>query len=222
MKYCGRCHVHIENPREFCPLCQNSLTDETPEIVLSEDFPNVKSAFQKHRFLLRLLAFLSLIGVAAAIIVNLCVRQTGLWSLIVIAATLYFWITVLNLLRTRNSLGGIARSALLISALFFLIDYLYGFSRWSVNYVIPAVLLAAIISVITLSVIRGRSFADFVLYVLITSFSALLTFFFFLTGLATVIWPSTICSICGFLSLIGIFIFADRDILDEIRRRFHV
>ena len=222
MRYCENCHIHIENPRESCPLCQNQLSSAASSEKLTEAFPAMESSFIKYKLLFQFLAFFSLIAGVGSLIVNLFFRNTGWWSSIILAAIAYFWIAVVNLIRTKNSLGSIARSAIILSVLLFLLDFLYGFSRWSVNYAIPALLVSGIIAVVTISIARGQDFADFVLYVLITSVSALLCFILLLTGVSTILWPSLVCSLCGFLSLIGIFIFADRNTIDEFKRRFHL
>lgn len=221
MKYCGKCHVYIENPRSMCPLCQNQLSTQDSEAELQESFPLVKTTYQKYRFLLRLLLFISVAGSISGLAINSFFTQGGWWSLILIAAFIYFWVAVLNLIQTRNSLGGIARSTFFLSFVLILIDYLYSFMRWSINYAIPALFLASILAVIVLSVIRGKSLADFALYMLIVSAFALIPFLFILARLATVTWPSFICSFSGVLSLLGVFIIADKETLDEIKRRFH-
>ena len=222
MKHCPHCNIYIRNPREYCPLCQSRLTDGETGEILTDDFPELPSPYTKYRFLFQLLLFFSVIAAVSSLIVNYYHQESGWWSLIVTAAVGYFWIAVIYLLRTRSSLGGIARATILLSLLLLLIDCLYGFSKWSTNYAIPALFLASIVAVVVLSVIRGQGFADFALYILITGGFALLPILFLLTDLATISWPSLVCTLCGLFSLVGIFIFADKGTLDELNRRFHL
>lgn len=220
MKHCNHCHIDIENPRVYCPLCQNPLSKGDGSE--KESFPIVPVSYQKHAFLIRLLFFFSLIAIITTSLINYFHRSGGWWSVIVVASIAYFWIIVVNLLRTRNRLASISRSVVIICSLLFLIDYAYGFSRWSINYAIPATLFAAIASVVIVSIIRGLRFADFLIYLILTAIFALVPIIFLLTGLATVRWPSISCTVAGIMAFLAVAIFADQEVRSELRRRFHL
>lgn len=220
MKHCPHCHVDVKNPRATCPLCHNPL--QGGDGTESWDFPYIPLASKKYAFLIRILLFATIAGLVICFAVNYFHRSGGLWSLIVLAASAFFWVSVAGVLNSQNSLMSLSRGVLVLCLLLFVIDILYGFHRWSINYAIPAVFLSTIAAVIAIAMLRRLRFSDFVIYIVITGLLLLIPLLFLLTGLATVSWPSLVCIIAGLLSLVGIFIFADSEIRDELRRRFHL
>ena len=222
MKFCDKCRIYIENPREQCPLCQNVLITSDDTSPLIDHYPRIPLFHRDHRFLFNILLFISILSSSISLIVNFFFQKQGWWSVIVTASFLYFWIAVLNQLRTRNSLIGISNSVIILSGLAICIDFMYGFTRWSFNYVIPALFLAALSAVLIISFLRKLRFTDFIIYLVITAFLALLPVVFMLTGLSTLFLPSFICILGGIFSFIAVFIFANSDVLDELKRRFHL
>jgi len=220
MKICHNCHVNIEDPRETCPLCQNPLSGS--DAAAHWTFPFVPLNTKKHALLIRLLTFINLAGILISFVVNFFHQSGGWWSLIVLAGSAYFWVSVATILYNKNNLMNITTSVLILSLLLFIIDFSYGTRRWSTNYAIPSLMLAAIAAVVMISLIRGLRFSDFVIYIIITGLFAFIPLIFLLTGLARVAWPSISCVIAGILSLIAVFVFADQEIRDELRRRFHL
>ena len=221
MKFCEKCNLYIENPRNICPLCQNTLTI-TDDSQLIEYYPWIPPFNREHRFLFRILVLISILACSISLIINFFHHDQGWWAAIVCASFLYFWATVLNRLRTRNSLMDISTSVVVSSALLIFLDIVYNFTRWSFNYALPALFLAAIASVFITSLLRGLRFADFVIYIMITIALALLPVIFLITGITTVFLPSFICILCGIFSFITAFVFAGQDVLDELKRRFHL
>ena len=221
MNFCEKCKLYIENPRTVCPLCQNILIKEE-ETLLKEHYPWLPPFNREHRLLFRILVLFSIICCSVSLIVNFFFHEKGWWAAIVCAAVLYFWATVLNRLRTRNSLMDISNSVIVSSALLILIDFIYGFTKWSFNYALPALFLAAIASVFITSLLRGLRFSDFVIYIMITTALALLPAVFLITGITNVFLLSFICILCGVFSFVIAFVFAGQDILDELKRRFHL
>lgn len=220
MKYCKHCKANINTPDTVCPLCQAEL--ETQENNEYEIFPNIPIAYQKHKLFLRILLFISICIVSTTILINFFFQQSGWWSLIIAGSVAFAWFLIFNILTTRNSLAIIARDVLIVAALLVLIDGLYGFSRWSFNYAIPILFLTSILTIVIISIVQGLYFADFTIYFLSSAFLALLPLIFILTGLVTVLWPSIVCISVGFLSIIALFIFANRSVKDELKRRFHL
>lgn len=220
MKHCSHCHIDIQNPRDYCPLCQNLLSkgDGTEK----ETFPIIPTRLQEHVFLLRVLLFISISAILITTFINFLYHGRGWWSVIVIASVVYFWLVIFNLLRTRNRLASISKSVVIISLFLFLIDYVYDFHRWSVNYAIPALLAAAVASVFIISIIRGLRFTDFLIYLILTGVFALLPLIFLLTGLVTVKWPSMACMLFGIVAFLSVIIFADQEVRSELKRRFHL
>ena len=222
MIFCEKCNLYIENPRTICPLCQNPLNKSEASSDAQEHYPLIPPFKREHRLLFRFLVFVSILSCSVSLIVNFFFHNRGWWAAIVCASFLYFWASVINRLRTRNSLIDISHSVVVLSTLLIAIDLIYEFTRWSLNYALPALFLAAIASVFIISLLRGLRFSDFVIYIMITTGLALLPTIFLITGITTVFLPSFICILSGIFSFISAFVFAGQDTLDELKRRFHL
>lgn len=221
MKHCPHCHVDVQNPLASCPLCQNPL--QSGEGEERWDFPEIPLIVQKHAKLLRLLIFISIAGVLISGVANFFFHEAGWWFLIVLAGVGYFWIAVSSIIKHQNSLIRVTHSVIVIGIILFVIDVLYSSgANPCITYGIPALLFSAIASIVTISLIRGLPFSEFVLYIIVTGLFALIPLVFLLTGLATVAWPSIVCILAGVLALISVFVFADRNVKDELKGRFHL
>jgi hypothetical protein len=93
---------------------------------------------------------------------------------------------------------------------------------WSINYVIPLVCVAAMISMALISKIIKLYIEDYILYIIIDGLFGIVPIIFIITGLLDVLYPSIICISISVISLATIIIFEDKRLIAEIKRRLHV
>lgn len=221
MLRCEICHVTIKNPRKFCPLCQCELVgSESDE---RETFPELPTVYSQYRLFFRILIFLSIVGGAAALVLNLFFLREGLWSMIVFASIFYIWATLITAVRRRSRISKkILYQVIVLSILLYAIDRGNGYIGWSFDYVIPAVHVSALVSMAIIAIIQRPLFREYLLHLIITAILGIIPLVIVLVGWADVLWPSLACTATSIVALIAIIVFGTGETKNELERRFHV
>lgn len=219
MKKCDKCNVNISNNINNCPLCSNKLEKINDDFEL--DYPE-KYKLPFNKFILKLIAFFSISCSLICISINIVFTPTVLWSVLVIYCVLYLWFNIQYLIKpNRNFAMFVLTQIIGTSVLTFLIDFLLTKGRWSINYVIPFIFILGS-SIISLTcIIKPMKFYNYNIYqlvVIILSFCPMISVLFNVT---TVLWPSLLATIYSVITLIGMFIFADKETKHEIKKRLH-
>ena len=219
MKYCSKCQMKIQNQLHCCPLCGESL--EEIEFEIMRDYPEQFAA--KRRIPIRkLMVFMAMIIVSYSFVIGIFQDFNWNWVFIISCSTLYFTISVMIGLRGKRNIGPIIILQVLGgSALSILIDYLLGYQGWSLGFVFPLALMAGTSILTLLIILRPKLFTDFasyqLLFGLIGTFLLILVYF-------DLIGFQLIAIVAGYYSIItcvGLFFFADRKMVHEIKKKFH-
>lgn len=220
MRFCSHCNVKIENDIDKCPLCDMDTvkTDDDFEVA----YPYIKNSITRGA-VLKLISFILLAFVVASLLINHLVPTENSWAFITVAAIIYAWISVINVLRSATNPASIVLCQLFCGGgLIFLIDFLSGWNRWSVNYVIPFMIIVAALAITLMIVIGSVKFRAYTIYLLAVVASGLFVVILWLCGCSTVEWPSvTSAFMCG-LCFITILVFSWRKTKNELEKRFHV
>ncbi len=133
------------------------------------------------------------------------------------------WMILATAVKKRHNITkGVLYLAVIISVCVGIIDYLTGFYHWSVNYVIPVLLLFAMFAIVILARVLHSRPEDYLIYLIVNGLFGLIPLLFLITGWATVRWPSLCCVMVSFLSLAGIFVFSKMDPRAELKKRLHI
>ena len=222
MKVCKKCGITVGADRKFCPLCQRKLSGEAEE-GQQEIFPNLPSYYKQYHLFFRILIFLCVAVSAVSLLINFLIPTKIWWSLIVIAGIGCMWIILATAVKKRHNITkGILYMTVILSVCAGIIDYLTGFYRWSLNYVIPTLLLFTMLSIAILTRVLHSRPEDYLIYLIVNGLLGLMPLIFLLTGWATVQWPSLSCIMVSFLSLVGIFVFSKMDPKSELKKRLHI
>lgn len=222
MKYCESCKVSVDNPVQRCPLCYGMLTpkDNQPEFP---SYPALLQKAERYNLIYRALIALSLAVSVTCLTINLLTNRSVLWSLIVIGNILYMWVAISTAVRSRSKLGfNVMIQAISLAFLLVIIDWLSGHSNWALNYVVPFVFITATFSITMIIIVRRMDLRSFILYFFLTALIGFIPLLLMAVGQVTVLWPSLASALYSGLSLIGLFIFADRTTKQELKKRFHL
>jgi hypothetical protein len=222
MKVCDACNVTVIAPRTRCPLCSAALTaregDDGREV-----YPLLPTSYNKYERFFRVLMFVSVAACVICVGVNLFKPQGGWWSLIVVAGSLYMWIGLIYGVRRLHRLGrAILYQLVALAVVTVLIDHLYGQYGWAIDYVVPALCVAGMLSLSVVAAISPVGLEEYAIYVVVNALLGLAPLLFILLGLTDVTWPSIACLFVSLLSLVGVVIVGGKDMLQELKRRFHV
>jgi hypothetical protein len=221
MKTCKRCKVNIGEDTKICPLCRTVLSsiDGTKSDKI---YPTIEVNLHKYNVIKRLFMFVSILSAVVSVITNYLTYNGVMWSLVTISAIIYFWIIMsYSIKRNRNIASHILVQLICTSILIVVLDYSIGYSGWSVNNVIPEIIIVANVAVLILVFVNRMYWHTYVINQIIIAICGLIPGILFLCGLITVIMPTVIATATSFLVLAIMIIFGDKTIKSELKRRFH-
>lgn len=221
MKYCSKCKINIVGKRNYCPLCQATLSgidDEQHDV-----FPKIAASYKERSVLFKILIFISVVVVTVSIAMNILLPQNGAWSLFIIGAMASIWTTTITALNKRHNLNkNIVYQVFVISVILIIWDYMTHWKGWSINYAIPFMCVAAMIFMFVVSKIRKMHINDYVLYIILNGILGIIPVIFILTGLTKVLYPSLICIVTSIISFSALLIFEWETMISEIKKRLHI
>lgn len=233
MKYCACCKAKIDTKLQKCPLCSMTLSEVITQdakdgaITQTEDtskYPASEAlSAHKYNLVLRLLIFLSLVISSTCLLINIMTYSGVIWSLYVIGTILYMWITVAYPLFGKLKIGKIiVVNTIATSVYVFSLELATHTKGWGLTYVFPFLLIAATLMITFIILLKRLKWQDYMAYQTIMVVLGFLPVIFCVAGLVTTILPSVLSAFYSFLTLAGMFIFADKKYKDELIRRFHL
>lgn len=135
---CVTCGVAVPH-NAHCPLCGRLIAEGVPE---SETYPVVTDK----RFLTRnILRFIAIVGSAVSFFVDFLLSGTVSWSCIAAASVICVWFCLFRPVFYARPFGTfVVADVLVVWAGTLAVDYIYGFSGWSIAYVWPSAVCAGI------------------------------------------------------------------------------
>lgn len=222
MKYCPACKVKIEGTVRRCPLCGNVVRDVEGRTV--EAFPALPAPAVHKGFLYRLLQFLSIAAGVISVAVNIALPgHTTWWSLFVLAGIGCGWLCLLVFIRKRhNPMKALTWQIFLGILLSLLWDWGTGWRGWSVDFVVPMLLLCAMATTLVLVFALRVPMSESFIYICIFILLDILPLVFLLTGVCKFLYPSLVCVVAGVLYLAALATLQTSPFLAQLRRRFHL
>ena len=221
MDYCNRCNINIDTKKEYCPLClqRTNKNDDCYEKDFPKDIENSTSASSMAN---RIITFIYLCLLGGYLTINIALNIKDKWLLYAIIAITYIYCIIRLELKYRKGVGfKVVTNVLLLSTVLFILDKISGNYKWAVNFVIPFLILAGILILVSIS--AGRVyFKDYISYIFVISALGIGMLIFVLTGIATVKWPSLITIGISILQVVIMFTFVRRKTTDELKKRFHM
>ncbi len=211
--------MHGDN--KICPLCRTFLTD-TGSGPTERVYPEIEVNLHKYNIIKRTFLFISVVVAATTAVTNYMTYTGVIWSAITISAIIYFWVIMAySIRRNRNIASHILIQVVCISILSAIMDYATGYKGWSVNYVIPEIIMLANISVLILIIVNRMYWHTYVLNQIVIAVLGLIPGILYLCGLIEILIPTVVATAISFSVLVGMTIFGDKTIKSELKRRFH-
>lgn len=221
MLYCPYCRVSVAGDKTACPLCGGRLTGQAePD---TEVFPLIARPRFTDSFVLRLLAFLAVIVSAVCVLVNMAVGTRVWWSLFVVLGAACVWLASWIGIRYRRDVTqNIGWQVALIAALSFLWDRGTGWRGWSLDFVLPCVCIAGLLTMLLIAVLLKLPLSTFAGPYLSVCAIGLLPLVLILCGAVNVPLPSLICAGLSIVQLAVLVMFHWQTFKNEFQRRFHM
>lgn len=220
MKNCYKCNVKVNSKVAKCPLCNSNLEDQGKDECV---FPVIPNIYIRHKFYLKILLFISILGCLLCTIINYLVSDKISWSCFVVAGIISFWVTLIVGIKQRNNfIRLLFTEAILILIASIVWDYFTGWHYWSITYVLPFLSIAYITTLFFLRIFSKNIFRDYIIYFYINSLIGITPLYFLLRNLVSVKWPSIVCINVSILSILILAIFNHKQMIKELERRLHI
>lgn len=221
MSKCLKCSITILDPTDICPLCHCVLeAGEEKE----DSYPDIRLKGRKLELISRILLFLSIVVGGLSVILNYTYPTKVWWCALVVGGLvllqLFMFFVIVNERAGYRSkyLTGMTCAAIYMV----LVDYVFGFTRWSVDYVIPTVFLAMDLSIIAVMFVNIRNWQSYLLFqILMILCSGVWVILCFLEWIRRPFMSYLVFGLSCVLFLASVII-GGRRASNELKRRFHV
>lgn len=223
MQYCNHCNVKIKDNRDKCVLCGNTLPINEGDCGNEQNtFPTIPP-FYASNIALKIMIFISIAAVVVSFAINMIFPSSINWPLLFLFGLLSVWIGLYVILKKRYHIPKkIIMQTIIISILSVFWDWRTGWRGWSTTYVIPIIIVSAMILMYITAKILKLSSRDYITYSLIDGFFGLVPLLFILFDWVNVKYPSIVSIAVSIISIAAIFIFQGEEIRNELDKRMHI
>lgn len=219
MRVCNRCDVTIMNDIKNCPLCGRLTNETSPEYEL--DFPQNISR-KKYQNPIKIILFIAFAIICINITVDIVQPSYKILSILIMVSTFYAtFVTVVGIRSHRNVGFMLLANTFALSLFITFIDYYLDFKKWSLNYVIPALVIVASAAITIIIILKPMLLRDYIIYQFTIALMGIGILLLVVFGVVTVRWPSITSCIYCLLLCVGMFIFKDKSTRHELKKRFH-
>ena len=233
MKKCNKCDITYNTNRYTCPFCKNLLTDQKDESIetIYQPYPKFKDKIKKTNLIQKILVFLSIIAIIIVITANYYEYKEetkSLWSIITLLGIVTIWSLIKGLIISKKNIAkriinfGFCLILLILSIEYLSITSQGNYSNWSINYVIPFILMGILTTINLLMLIRRKKFSDYMGYQFWLSIILILYRLLYTLNITSVIWPSLAALIYGISSIIALFFFGGKNTKEEFKKRLTI
>lgn len=217
---CESCKIDVLGENKRCPLCHAQLKGAK---IRDGAFPQPPPVPRHMRFYLSLAAFFTITFAAVCIAINISATPGRFWSLFVIAGLCSLWVAFANAYYRRGNIPKlILWQVTIIVIIAVLWDLFTGFRRWSIDFVLPIICTAAMVTMFVIAQVRKLDARDYIIYLFMVIAVGFVSLILLAVGALTVALPSVICFTASIIFLAALFLFQGRTMLSEIRRRMHL
>lgn len=219
MNRCPECDVMTAHRR--CPLCQAELSEAQAAIRWYPDYDRKQQRIRAR--ISRLAIFIGILAVLVCFFINLIVLPQFLWVFYVAVAVFYALVSLSHTILSASHIGGkITAQVISLTIVLLVIDAMSGAVQWSVDYVVPALIIAGILVITIIMVTVRLKWTGYVSFLLMMIGLGFVPAVLYLTGLATVLWPSLVAALYAVATFALMLVFANQAFMTQLGRRFHL
>lgn len=221
MNHCSHCKVYIRDNKDKCVLCGNKVQIEGDKLKTSF-FPKIPP-FYDSNMAMKIMAFISLSAIVISFAVNMIFPSNINWPLLVVFGLLSVWLGLFVIIKRRYHIPKkVIMQVVILALLSVFWDWETGWRGWSTTYVIPILIVSAMVIMYVTAKILKLSTRDYITYCLIDGFFGIVPVIFIVFKWVDVVYPSIISIAVSLISLAAIFIFQGEAIKLELNKRMHM
>lgn len=219
MRICPKCHIQVGGANEVCPICQNGLEGEATQ----ENYWPPSSSLKKKSLFYKIQLLVVLVAVVVSLGLDFLLDLRGNlhWGGIVAIWGIASELVVYRIMKRWFIIPQvIARIIINVVILTLITAWYAGFWELAVVYIIPIIVLVALVTNFVLAMIDKQENA--MVYLLCSILGGILPFvgMVVIRGKAPLLWNISI--MLSVISVIGIAIFKSGKMLQEIRKRTNI
>ena len=189
MQECKKCRITIRGNKRCCPLCQGRLYGEPEDAA----FPIIKKLPITTEAIFRIACFLA---VLAEIALGMICFVNGGWipGIEIAMVIILFALGDLGvaLYYKSNLVKLITIQAYIVMVAVYVLDARFSDIGWSVEWVIPCMFIALIISTLIIARVNGLFLRDIMLYVILDVLLSFIQIYWIKNGTNRFPWPAAI------------------------------
>ncbi len=221
MKKCENCGVKVFENENICPLCHRELEGETKNTIV--EYPKYKDLISYKTPLKHLPLFIAVTAIITSIYINFFTHKQGdiIWSILVSGCVLYGFV-MFNIVTMQRRYGRkILFTYIATSVVLIIIDFCSGMNLWSTDFVFPFLTIAVIGYLMVLALRSKRLFSEYFGFILAVTGISFTSVIFYFSGLNNRTWGAFVAVISCVLIAFGLYLFSDKTLKEEIRKRFY-
>lgn len=205
---------------EYCPLCHSVLL-QTEQ--MENMYPDLRFTLRRRMLLVRIYLFCAILAELVLFLINLRVPSKIWWCAIV--GLVLIWIYMIlryAVLGNSDYRMKVMTVAVLGVGVTIGIDIICGYRGWSVEYVLPAMILLLDGVIVGCMIYNHRNWQSYIMWQILMILCSLLPIGLYKSGLEQNLYLAWIPLVVSGLLFIGTMIIGDRKAVTELKRRFHI
>lgn len=220
MSKCKNCNIEVLDHTEYCPLCHSVLL-QTEQ--MENMYPDLRITLRRRMLLVRIYLFCAILAELVLFLINLRVSSKIWWCAIV--GLVLIWIYMIlryAVLGNSDYRMKVMTVAVLGVGVTIGIDIICGYRGWSVEYVLPAMILLLDAVIVGCMIYNHRNWQSYIMWQILMILCSLLPIGLYKSGLEQNLYLAWIPLVVSGLLFIGTMIIGDRKAVTELKRRFHI
>ena len=157
------------------------------------------------------------------IVINKLTTPRIPWAAIANGGIIYAWIVLFYSIRKNiNIAGHVLLQTIAISILTIYIDYELKFKGWSIDIVVPILVIISNITMLVLTIVSHKEFIKYAIYQLLIVLFSLLPIILVTENMVQNKTLSIVASVISILNLGLSLILCARDVKEAVIRKFHM
>lgn len=187
-------------------------------------YPKVRN-IKNGNMAVKIMLLISIVISIICIVINVCTSTNFWWSMIVILGIVYTWVTVIySIHRNINIASNVLVHSITVSLITLCLDFIIGYTGWSINLAIPIIISVANITIFILTIVSIHKYYKYVIYQVIIFLLSLIPLLLDLLSTNIITRPifTIISSSIAVFTFVFSLILCGKSILEELNRRLHM
>ena len=178
---------------------------------------------KKGNLIIRFGLLLSILVALILILINRYFKPNVPWSAIANGGIIYVWVVLYySIKKNINIAGHVLLQTLALSTLTVFIDYQLGFRSWSLDIIIPVLIIIANVTMFVLTIVSHKNYIKYAMYQLVISLFSILPIILYIENMSH---NKVMCIIASGISVVNLalsLILCTKDVKETIIRKFHM